>query len=196
VDVFYDESLLVTALPTYYIVANCEATANHSNLTTVNFGLQQDGEDLESIMNTSRTVGFNPTLRKRFVIGSYGLKDENQDRIFKKAQKVRRLLVQELDSVLEGIDVVIAPASSYIAPIIGEDDVDKLSAKHLISENYMVLGNFSGYPSMTIPMGMIQGMPIGLNITTKAKAEALMFDVALGIENVTGMKNTIKRGVQ
>lgn len=193
VDVFYDETLLVTALPTYYIIANCEATANHANLTAVNFGLQQPGEDLESIMKASRTIGFNPTLRKRFVIGSYGLKDENQERIFKKAQRVRRRLVEELDHVLSDIDVLIAPASSSIAPKIEEEDIDKLSAKHLISENYMVLGNFSGYPSMTIPMGSILGMPIGVNITTKAKSEALMFEVALGLEKAINYKNNGKK---
>ncbi len=193
VEVEINEDLLKTALPTYYIIANCEATANHANLTAVNFGLRQPGSSLEEIMKVSRTIGFNPLLRKRFVIGSYGLKDENQEFIFKKAQKVRRLLVQELSHALDHVDALIAPASSTIAPKIGDDNIDKLSAKHLISENYMVLGNFSGYPSMTIPMGYIQDMPIGVNITTKAKTEALMFDIALGIEHLTGLKDQIKK---
>jgi aspartyl-tRNA(Asn)/glutamyl-tRNA(Gln) amidotransferase subunit A len=193
IEVMINEQLLKTALPTYYIIANCEATANHANLTTVNFGLRQPGLDLKEIMNASRTGGFNSLLRKRFVIGSYGLKDENQEFIFKKAQKVRRLLVQELNQALENVDALIAPASSTIAPKIGEDNIDKLSNKHLISENYMVLGNFSGYPSITVPMGYIHEMPIGVNITTKANTEPLMFDVALAIEMLTGLKNQVKK---
>lgn len=193
VPITLNDDLLKTMLPTYYIVANCEATANHANLTGVNFGLQQDGDSLYDIMNNSRTLGFNPTIKKRFVIGSYGLKDDNQEKIYRKAQKVRRLLVEELDKALEQVDGLIAPASPFTAPKLDEESTDKLSGRHLISDNYMVLGNFSGYPSMTIPMGLINGMPIGVNLTTKAMSEPLMFDLAFGFENVTGCKDLVKK---
>src|SRR5690554_266450 len=183
-----NEDLLKTMLPTYYILANCEATANHANLTAVNFGLQQQGNDLQEIMSNSRTLGFNETLRKRFVIGSFGLKDENQQELFVKAQKIRRLLVNELKNALEDVDAIIAPASSSVAPSIHQDDADKLSNKHLISENYMVLGNFSGFPSMTVPMGNINDLPIGVNLTTKALAEKTMFEIAIGFERIIQYK--------
>ncbi len=186
--VVMDANLLKTMLPTYYILANCEATANHANLTAINFGLQQDGEDLQEIMVNSRTVGFNETLRKRFVIGSFGLKDENQQELFVKAQKIRRLLVNELQEALDDVDVIIAPASSSVAPTIQEDDADKLSSKHLISENYMVLGNFSGYPSVTVPMGNVNDLPIGVNLTAKAMDEATLLDIAYGFEQVIAYK--------
>lgn len=193
VPITLNEQLLKTMLPTYYIVANCEATANHSNLTGVNFGLQQPGETLSELMNNSRTEGFNSMLKKRFIIGGYGLKDDHQDKIYRKAQKVRRLLVEELDKALSDVDGVIAPAAPYIAPKLNEESIDKLSFKHLISDNYMVLANFSGYPSMTIPMGMIHGMPIGVNLTTKAYTEALMFEIGLGFEEVSNLKNNVKK---
>lgn len=193
VPITLNDELLKTMLPTYYILANCEATANHANLTGVNFGLQQAGDSLDEIMSNSRTIGFNSMLKKRFVIGSYGLKDDNQEKIYRKAQKARRLLVEELDKALEQVDVLIAPASPFTAPKLVEDSTDKLSFKHLISDNYMVLGNFSGYPSMTIPMGYINDLPIGVNITTKAYSEALMFDLAYGFERVTGCKNSLKK---
>jgi aspartyl-tRNA(Asn)/glutamyl-tRNA(Gln) amidotransferase subunit A len=193
VPITLNDDLLKTMLPTYYIVANCEATANHSNLSGVNFGLQQPGDTLAELMSNSRTAGFNSMLKKRFVIGSYGLKDDNQEKIYRKAQKVRRLLVKELDKALADVDGLIAPATPFIAPKLEEESIDKLSFKHLISDNYMVLANFSGYPSMTVPMGYINEMPIGVNLTTKAYSEALMFELALGFEKVSGCKDDVKK---
>lgn len=193
VPITLNDELLRTMLPTYYIVANCEATANHANLTGVNFGVAQPGNNLDEIMSNSRTAGFNSMLKKRFVIGGYGLKDDNQEKIYRKAQKVRRLLVEELDKALDQVDGLIAPASPFTAPKLNGESTDKLSCKHLISDNYMVLGNFSGYPSMTIPMGFINNMPIGVNLTTKPYSEVLMFDLAYGFESVTGCKNSVKK---
>ena len=184
-----DPIRLRTCLPVYYIVANSEATANHSNLDGVRFGMQEWGDSLEELMTNSRTKGFSFLLRKRFIIGSYSLADENQDLLLRKAQKVRRLLVADFKAALADIDVLIAPASSDVAPLLTDTSADQLSARYLIAENHMVLGNFSGYPSMTIPMGKINGLPIGINLTAKPFEEQLMFDIALGMENLAGCKN-------
>jgi aspartyl-tRNA(Asn)/glutamyl-tRNA(Gln) amidotransferase subunit A len=184
-----DVARLQTCLPVYYIIANSEATANHSNLDGVRFGMQESGDSLEELMTNSRTKGFSFLLRKRFVIGSYSLADENQDLLLRKAQKVRRLLVEDFAAALADVDVLVAPASGDVAPLLTDTSADQLSARYLIAENYMVLGNFSGYPSMTIPMGKINGLPIGVNLTAKAFEEQIMFDVALGMENLTGCKN-------
>ncbi|PKM64580.1 MAG: Asp-tRNA(Asn)/Glu-tRNA(Gln) amidotransferase subunit GatA [Firmicutes bacterium HGW-Firmicutes-20] len=184
-----DQTRLQACLPVYYIIANSEATANHSNLDGVRFGMQEWGDSLEELMTNSRTKGFSFLLRKRFVIGSYSLADENQDLLLRKAQKVRRLLVEDYKTALSDIDVLIAPASGDVAPLLTDTSADQLSARYLIAENHMVLGNFSGYPSMTIPMGKIDGLPIGINITAKPFEEQVMFDIALGMENLTGCKN-------
>lgn len=184
-----DQTRLQACLPVYYIIANSEATANHSNLDGVRYGMQERGDTLEELMTNSRTKGFSFLLRKRFVIGSYSLADENQDLLLRKAQKVRRLLVEDYKTALSDIDVLIAPASGDVAPLLTDTSADQLSARYLIAENHMVLGNFSGYPSMTIPMGKIDGLPIGINITAKPFEEQVMFDIALGMENLTGCKN-------
>lgn len=187
VEISCNEDYLKAILPTYYIIANGEATANHSNLTGVNFGVASKFDDLEAIMTSARTDGFNPLLRKRFVIGSYALKDENQELLYRKAQKVRRVIVEDFAKAMANIDVLVAPASAFIAPKLYDNTVDQLSGKHLISENYMVLGNFSGYPSMTIPMGYIQQMPIGINMHAHPFNEQMMFDIAYGLESLTGL---------
>lgn len=183
------EDLLKAILPAYYLIANCEATANHSNLDGIRFGVQQPGESMEEIMIRSRTKGFGSLIRKRFVIGSYGLFVENQEKLFRQAQRVRRLIVENVAEVMKDYDILIAPASSDVAPKLDDHSRDELSDGYLIAENHMVIGNFTGYPSCTVPMGMLNGLPIGLNMTAKAWDEQSLFDFAAAMEEITGMKD-------
>lgn len=188
VDISMNSNLIKTVLPTYYIIANCEATANHSNLDGVRFGTQEDGDTLEEIMTNTRTKGFGPLIRKRFVIGSYGLMDENQELLLKKAQRVRRKLVEATEKMFESVDVIVAPASSHVAPKLNDPSIDQLSDKYLVAENYMVLGNFTGYPSITIPMGMKNHLPLGINLLSKAYDEKTLLQIAFQLEKLTGLK--------
>ena len=183
------DDLCKALLPTYYLIANCEATANHSNLDGLRFGAQKEGKDVEEIMINSRTAGFGSLIRKRFVIGSYGLFVENQEKLFRQAQRVRRLIVNEVKDILSKYDCLIAPASNDIAPHLDDNSRDQLSDEYLIVENHMVIGNFTGYPSMTLPMGMIDGCPIGVNLTCMAFEESKMFNLGLAIEEITGLKD-------
>lgn len=186
----FNEALMRAILPTYYLIANCEATSNHSNLDGIRFGVRKEGADMAEIMTNTRTEGFGPLIRRRFVIGSYGLFEENQERLFRKAQKVRRLIVDAMKECLKDYDCIIAPASGSIAPHIeGDYNEDQLSEDYLVSENYMAMANFSGYPSMTVPMGFIEGCPIGVNLTTRAFDEETMFDIGKAIEEITGYKD-------
>lgn len=183
------DDLCKALLPTYYLIANCEATANHSNLDGLRFGVQKEGKDVEEIMINSRTAGFGSLIRKRFVIGSYGLFVENQEKLFRQAQRVRRLIVNEVKDILSKYDCLIAPASNDIAPHLDDNSRDQLSDEYLIVENHMVIGNFTGYPSMTLPMGMIDGCPIGVNLTCMAFEESKIFNLGLAIEEITGLKD-------
>ncbi|MGL5979000.1 MAG: amidase family protein [Erysipelotrichaceae bacterium] len=187
-----DETLMKTMLPTYFIIANAEATSNHSNLDGIRYGMRERGDEVEEVMTSSRTLGFSSEVRKRFVIGSYALFEENQDRLLRKAQKVRRLLVAELAKALEGYDVLFAPAAGSVAPHVDDCHEDKLSSTYLIAENHMLLGNFSGYPSITIPMGYIDGLPVAVNLTAKAFQEQTLLNVACAMEHVTGLADACK----
>lgn len=183
-----NDQLMEALLPVYYIIANAEATANHSNLDGIRFGMREDGESVEDVMIHSRTKGFSSYVRKRFVIGSYSLYAENQEKVFRKAQKIRRLIVNELAAVLEQYDAVLASASGDIAPLSEASHDASLHTSSIVAENYMVLGNFSGYPSISVPSGFVEGMPIGVNLTTKAFDEQTMFNIALAIEEICGLE--------
>lgn len=191
-EVSFNETLLRALLPTYYIIANAEATANHANLTGVLFGDRKDGSSTDDIMLNSRTEGFGPWIKKRFVIGSYALKEDNQERIFRKAQKIRRLIVNEIMNELKDADGLIAPAAPSVAPLIKDTSTNELNNEYLIADNHMVIGNFAGLPSITLPMGYVDGLPVGLNLTCNPFKEQDMFDISLAIEEITGLENKTK----
>lgn len=182
-----NEQLMKAILPTYYIIANAEATANHSNLDGIRFGMREEGASVEDVMIHSRTKGFSSYVRKRFVIGSYSLFEQNQDKIFRKAQKVRRLIVEEVSRILSEYDVIIANASGDIAPLSEESKDASLDKNSLVTENHMIIGNFSGYPSITVPTGFVDGMPIAINMTAKAFDEQTLFNIGAAIEEETGL---------
>lgn len=191
-EVYFNETLMKAILPTYYIIANAEATANHSNLDGINFGQRVDGGSIEEIMINSRSAGFGPWIKKRFIIGSYALFEENQDRILKKAHKIRRLIVDEVMKELKDADILIAPAAPGIAPKIEGTSTDELSEEYLVADNHMVIENFAGLPSLTLPMGFVDNMPVGVNVSANPFKEDVMFNVAKAIENKTGLKGLTK----
>ena len=183
-----DDKLANALFPVYYLIANAEATANHANLDGIRFGIREDGDSVEEVMINSRTKGLGSYVRKRFVIGNYTLNAENQEKLFRKAQRVRRLIVEDFTRILNEYDVVLANASSDIAPLSESGENRNLTHQSSIAENYMVLGNFSGCPSISLPVGFKDGCPIGINLHAKLSDEQNMFNIAKAIEEITNLK--------
>ena len=175
--------------PIYETIANAEATANHANLDGIRFGMREAGESVDEVMTNSRTKGFSSAVRERFVVGSYSLFDENQDLILRKAQKLRRLLVEAYAKCFEGVDGIICLATPSVAPCMDEEKTETT-----FTEEHMQLANFSGYPSMTMPLGKENGLPFALNLTCRPFEEQTMFDLASGIEALTGLKDQCLEG--
>ena len=187
------QELMETVLPVYLTIANAEATANHSNLDGIRYGMREPGESVEEVMKHYRTKGFSAYVRKRFIIGSYSLFVENQDKLFRKAQKIRRLIVDHFRELLQECDCIIASAAPGVAPLEHEAADEAMGAQHLVADNHMVLGNFSGYPSMTLPSGFLDGLPIAVNITCRPFEEVTMFNIGKAIEEESGLAdNTVE----
>ena len=192
-EVLFNDDLLRVLLPTYYIIANAEATANHSNLTGLLFGKKEDGKSTDEIMINTRTKGFGPWIKKRFIIGSYALKEDNQERVFRKAQKIRRLIVDDIMKELKDADGIIAPAAPGPAPRIDDTSTNQMDDEYLIADNHMVIGNFAGLPSITLPMGYdSNNLPLGINLTCNPFKEQTMFNISKAIEEITGLDNKTK----
>ncbi|MBF0578495.1 Asp-tRNA(Asn)/Glu-tRNA(Gln) amidotransferase subunit GatA [Erysipelotrichaceae bacterium RD49] len=183
VEVEMDTKLMELIAPIYKTIANAEATANHSNLDGLRFGVRKPGGSVEEVMTNSRTAGFSSYVRARFVIGSYSLFEENQDRLFKKAQKIRRLIVEAYADLFKTVDVILAPAAVSTAPLI-EQSSDVRFGQDRFEEEHMQLANFSGYPSLTMPLGLADGLPFGINLTARAFEEQELFNVAAGLEEL------------
>lgn len=180
----FDATLLKTILPVYFIIANCEATANHANLDGIRFGQRVDGESLSDIMINSRTKGFGPLLKRRFVIGSYALDDAHQEELFRKAQRVRRKIVEAYTEMMNQVDGILTLSTDTVAPLKAKMQDEELSSNKIIAENHLVLDNFSGFPSISLPLGHLNGLPYGINLASYLFNEKTMFDMALGLEKI------------
>ncbi|MCH5172200.1 MAG: Asp-tRNA(Asn)/Glu-tRNA(Gln) amidotransferase subunit GatA [Erysipelotrichales bacterium] len=190
--VSFDLNLLEAIYPTYMVISCAEATSNNANLDGIKFGPRHGGDTYQEVMNNARTIGFCELIRRRFIIGSFSLMRENQNDLFLRAQKARRLIVNKTNEILENYDFIYIPAAPGIAPKF-TDSSDKLSTNYLIADNILVLGNFAGLPSITLPVGLIDNMPVGANLMGKKFQEKALFNVAKAIEDGTGLYNLSSR---
>lgn len=195
VAVDFNKELLKAIFPAYITISCAEATSNNSNLTGIIFGPRAKGKSIDEIMFNSRTEGFSELIKRRFVLGSYILQKENQERLFLNAGRVRRLIVEKMTELFNTYDGMILPASGSIAPTFKSETIDKLSDRYLLLENHMAIGNFGGFPSITIPCGFVNNMPIGLNITSGIKKDLELLNIAYAIESTMEYKGQIAGGV-
>lgn len=192
-DVTMDKTLLRTILPSYTIIANSEATSNHSCLDGIRYGNRQEGETPDDVMINSRTNGFGAHIKRRFILGNLALATENQEKMFRKAQKVRRIIVEELNKIYDDYDIILTPNCGSVAPLVDEANDDRLSDEYLILENHLALGNFAGTPSLSLPSGFVDGMPIAVNVMGRLFEEQTVLNTAYALEEELGLKNQFKR---
>lgn len=188
-----DPKLLEALNPAYMALSCAEATSNNANLNGIAFGNKKDGQTTEEIMFNTRTAGFSELIKRRFVLGSYILRRENQEKLFLNAARVRRLITDKINKLFEKYDALILPATSKTAPRFGEKN-DNLSPEYLVLDNHLIIGNFGGYPSITIPSGTINNMPIAINITAKAKEDAKLLNIAHKVEEILDCSNKTAKG--
>ena len=187
--------LLRAMYPTYKAISCAEVTSNDANLTGIHFGVRGEGKSPEEIIMNARTKGFCELIKRRFVLGSYILQKENQEKLFLNACRVRRMIVDRVNELFKEYDGIIMPAAEGIAPKI-DNNVDMLSDKFLILGNHMVIGNFGGYPSITIPSGFVDNMPVGINITGRVMEDDIVLNMANKIEGSMEYANQIAKEVE
>ncbi len=191
-EVSVDQTLLNAVASTYVVISCAEATSNMSNLTGFIFGPRGEGKTYIEQMKDYRTKGFSPLIKRRFVIGSYVLQAENKDRYFHNAQRVRRLLVDTWNKLFEKYDAVILPVGSGPAKHL-DGSLDILDKNTVALEEHLQIGNFGGYPSITIPNGFIDHMPVAFNITGKCYDDENVLNIAYAFENAMEYKNQIAK---
>lgn len=187
------DTKLLNAIASVYVVISCaEATSNMSNLTGIIFGPRSDKKNVFDMMKEHRTLGFSPLIKRRFVIGSYVLQKENQERYFKNAQRVRRLIVDKMKELFKEYDGLILPVSSGPAKKFNEDN-DILDDNTSVLEEHLQIGNFGGFPSITIPNGFINDLPVGINITGNCYDDENILNIAYALESLMPYKGQIAK---
>lgn len=187
------DSKLLNAIASVYVVISCaEATSNMSNLTGIIFGPRSSKDNIFEMMKDHRTIGFSPLIKRRFVIGSYVLQKENQERYFKNAQRVRRLIVDKMKELFKTYDGLILPVSSGPAKHL-DGDKDIIDENTSALEEHLQIGNFGGFPSITIPNGFVGGLPVGVNITGNCYNDEVVLNLAYALESIMPYKNQIAK---
>lgn len=187
-----DRDLLKALNAAYYIISSAEATSSNANLDGIKFGVNKDADTYEEMLFKVRTEGFSDRIRRRFVIGSLSLLEENQQEIYLRALRFRRLIVETFNGILDKYDAIILPASPTVAPLFGDDIPKKSFNKDAsISDNYLAFANLGGYPSITLPLGFEERLPFGVNITSHHFTESKLLKIAQTVEDVTGLKDLV-----
>ncbi len=188
-----DQTLLNASAAVYVVISCAEATSNMSNLTGIVFGPRAEGNNYEEMMKNYRTKGFSPLIKRRFIIGSYVLQSENQERYFRNAQRVRRLLVDKWKELFKKYDAVILPVGTGPAKKL-DGSKDILTKETQVLEEHLQIGNYGGFPSITIPNGFIDNLPVGVNITGNCYDDENVLNIAYALESAMPYKNQIAGG--
>jgi aspartyl-tRNA(Asn)/glutamyl-tRNA(Gln) amidotransferase subunit A len=172
-------------LPTYYIIAPSEASANLARYDGVKYGLRTpDADNLLSMYTKTRAAGFGKEVKRRIMLGTYTLSAGYYDAYYLKAQKVRTLIKQDFEAAFEKVDVLVCPTAPTTAFKAGEKTEDPLSM--YLGDLMTIPVNLAGLPGMSVPCGFDEkGLPIGLQLIGKVLREDQLFQVAYAYEQST-----------
>ncbi len=172
------------AVPTYYLIAPAEASANLERYDGVKYGHRsKEAKDLITMYYNTRREGFGPEVKRRIMIGTYALSSGYYDAYYLKAQKVRTLIARDFEKAFARFDVLVSPTSPSVAFKIGEKKDDPISM--YLSDIATIPVNLAGIPAISIPCGFSNGLPVGLQIIGKAFDEETILKVAYTYEQNT-----------
>jgi len=169
----------------YYVIAPAEASANLSRYDGVRFGYRCDKPaDLEDLYKRSRAEGFGAEVKRRIMVGTYALSAGYYDAYYIKAQKVRRLIKDDFNRAFNEVDVIIGPTSPHTAFPLGAKTTDPVAM--YLEDIYTIAVNLAGLPAMSIPAGLVNGLPVGLQIVGRDFDEARLLNIAHQFQQLTG----------
>jgi len=171
------------ALAAYYLIAPSECSSNLARFDSVRYGLRvgDDGvNSLEDVMSLTREAGFGAEVKRRIMIGTYALSSGYYDAYYGQAQKVRTLISRDFAAAFETCDVLVSPATPTVAFRLGErvDDPMAMYAADLCT----LPASLAGLPAISVPAGLSEGLPVGLQIMAPALADDRCYRVAAAVE--------------
>ncbi|MEN8258992.1 MAG: Asp-tRNA(Asn)/Glu-tRNA(Gln) amidotransferase subunit GatA [Pseudomonadota bacterium] len=183
------------SVPVYYVVAPAECSANLSRFDGVRYGYRcENPKDLTDLYTRSRGEGFGAEVKRRILIGTYALSAGYYDAYYVKAQKVRRLISDDFRRVFEDVDVIAGPVSPSVAFGLGEKTSDPIEM--YLSDIYTIAINLAGVPAVSIPVGFLQGKPVGLQLIGNYFCEDRLLNVAHRYQQVTDWHTRSPQGFE
>jgi aspartyl-tRNA(Asn)/glutamyl-tRNA(Gln) amidotransferase subunit A len=175
---YIDFPLLEQMVPAYYVLTTAEASSNLSRYSGMMYGYRSpNATDLESTYTRSRTEGFGPEVKRRIMLGTFVLSSDQYDAYYEQALKVRRIIQNETDAILEHNESLLMPTTSTPAFKLGEKSKDPISM--YLADLFTVQANLAGNPAISIPSGTSQsGLPIGVQLMTSRKSENDLYDLS------------------
>ncbi|HWH30655.1 MAG TPA: Asp-tRNA(Asn)/Glu-tRNA(Gln) amidotransferase subunit GatA [Mycobacteriales bacterium] len=171
------------ALPAYYLIAPSEASSNLARFDAVRYGLRvgDDGErSLEEVMSLTRAQGFGAEVKRRIMLGTYALSSGYYDAYYGQAQKVRTLISRDFASAFESADVLVSPTTPTVAFPLGERLQDPVAM--YLADLATIPSNLYGGPAMSLPAGLSDGLPVGLQVMAPTLRDDLLYRVGGAVE--------------
>lgn len=172
------------AVPCYYVIAPSEASANLSRFDGVRYGYRcENPEDLQDLYTRTREEGFGEEVKRRILVGTYALSAGFYDAYYRKAQQIRRLIKNDFVKAFNSVDVIMGPTVPNTAFALGEKSNDPVAM--YLEDIYTISTNLAGLPGMSIPAGLVDGKPAGLQLTGNYFAEAKLLNAAHQFQQAT-----------
>jgi aspartyl-tRNA(Asn)/glutamyl-tRNA(Gln) amidotransferase subunit A len=167
------------AIPVYYLVANAEASSNLARYDGVRYGTRAEATTVADVYYHTR-ARFGAEVKRRIMIGTFVLSAGYYDAYYRKAQQVRALIRRDYDAALAQVDAIAVPTSPTVAFRIGERTADPLQM--YLSDVFTAAANLAGLPAISIPCGLSEGLPVGLQLTARPFEEAALLRAADALE--------------
>jgi aspartyl-tRNA(Asn)/glutamyl-tRNA(Gln) amidotransferase subunit A len=169
------------ALPAYYVIAPAEASSNLARYDGVKFGLRVEGDSLDDMYEKTRAAGFGAEVRRRVLIGTYVLSAGYYDAYYLKAQRVRTLIARDFAAAFDRCDCILVPTAPSAAFAIGEKADDPVAM--YLNDVFTVPADLAGLPAISVPTGLSDGLPLGLQIIGRAFDEAMVLRIGQVLES-------------
>jgi aspartyl-tRNA(Asn)/glutamyl-tRNA(Gln) amidotransferase subunit A len=174
---------LPLALACYYILVPAEVSSNLSRYDGQRYGFShQDATTLEDSYNLSRSHGFGKEAKRRIIIGTYVLSSGYYDAYYRRAQQLRTKLIQEFEAAFDKVDLLVGPVAPTTAFKIGENVNDPLAM--YLQDIYSVAANLVGIPAVSVPVGMVENLPVGLQVMAPQRHDRTLLAAARRIEEL------------
>jgi aspartyl-tRNA(Asn)/glutamyl-tRNA(Gln) amidotransferase subunit A len=174
------------AIAAYYVIAPAEASANLARFDGVRYGHRSGDGDLRSLYEQTREDGFGPEVKRRIMLGTYALSSGYYDAYYGQAQRVRTKIADDFRGAFESVDLIVTPTSPTVAFRLGERTDDPLAM--YLSDVLTVPMSLAGIPAISIPGGLADGLPVGVQLAGPAFSESRILDAAHALERSIGFE--------